>query len=193
MNIRPILYLSLFLCGGLPAAAQQIREPDATVVTRLTPAGEALRRRLLEVAPEPLGESTAAETVVTIQTFGLAGRDEQPQPRAWVQGISGLYQQAFDQQRRFRETAQPIEFERSGLYFRRDLYSATKGLILHRFLDDRLDLGLYKRRYTPGSTALTGTMGWAGVAESSNKSYVLGGGRQVFVGLRLKLDGIFGR
>jgi len=61
------------------------------------------------------------------------------------ENLSGLYEPALFQRQRFRETGQPIEFERRNLYFRQDPYVVIKGLILHRIRNDRIDFGLYQQ------------------------------------------------
>ena len=200
MKIALLLSASLLLCCALPfpGAAQQIKSRDVTnrlSITSPSEAGEALRRRLRSVPAEPLGEQSREESVVRMQTFVLGLPDRcagQGGAKTRWSGLSGLYETALSQRQRFREMARPMEFEGNRLYFRRDLYVTTKGLILHRFWDDRLDIGLYKRRFQPATTLLTGQVGgWCGVGEATNKSYIFSGGRQVFIGVRFKLNHIF--
>ncbi len=158
------------------------------------PTGQVLRRRLLNIHAEPLSDPSREEPLVRIQTTALL----LPNPdlglhkdKTRLADLKGVYDLAADLRLRFRQTARPIEIERGGLYFKQDLYSTTKGVILRSFFKDRLDLGLYKRRYQYSSTDITGRGALPGVAEATNRSYVFSGGRQVFVGVRLKLDNIF--
>ena len=200
MRIAPFLFVSSLLCCALSStsAAQQIESHDPAstppATNALLPTGEVLRRRLLSIHADPLGELSREEPLVRIQTTALL----LPNPDAGLgknktrlADLKGIYDLAADLHLRFRQTARPIEIERGGLYFKQDLYSTTKGVILHSFAKDRIDVGLYKRRYQASSTDITGHMALPGVAEATNRSYVFSGGRQIFVGVRLKLDNIF--
>src|SRR5262245_1638673 len=116
-----------------------------------------MRRRLspptitapVEPAEEPI---LRIKTVVLRLPDPSAGLDKSG---FCLENLSGLYETALLQRQRFRETGQPIEFERRNLYFRQDRYVVTKGLILHRIRNDRVDFGLYQRSFhneaSPGS------------------------------------------
>jgi hypothetical protein len=184
-----LLSASLLLCSSLPAAGQQAG-------SGASPEGAALRRAFLRLPPPSFGELATEEPLVREQTISLRppdadeGRKRTP-AEAWLQGLGTIYDTAVNQRWRFDQTAQPMYFERSGLYFRRDLYSTTKGLVLYHAWQDRFDIGLYKRRLEGASTQVSGSAeqyGWCG---PSNKSFVFSGGRQVYVGLRFNLNKIF--
>jgi hypothetical protein len=199
METAPFLSVSLLLCctWPLPLAAQQIQSRNLTApspVTKSVPAGEVLRRRLLNPLPQPMSEPPREEPLIRLHTFALRlplPDTSRGQAKTKLSGLDDLYDTAAEQRQRFRETAQPMAFECHGIYFRRDLYSTTKGLILHRFLGDRIDIGLYKRRYQNAALPITGRAMSFNFAEATNKSYVFSDGRQIFVGVRFKLGKIF--
>lgn len=186
----PFLFL-LLITGALRASAsaqQSASQPPA--ITRQSFLAEALRRRLSLPPVETPGEPSE-EPILRIQTFALRLPDPDAGPdqsKSWLKGVSGIYDTALFQRQRFRETGQPIEFERGNLYFRQDRYAATKGMILHRFWNDRIDLGFYKRRFQNEASPIRGQALWFGQADSLSSSYLFSGGRQVFLGVRFKLD-----
>lgn len=175
-----------------PSEGRETASPSP--LTGSVPAGEALRRRLLSLRTEPLSRQSGSQFLTFDQRFALkplSWGDGRYQTKATLKGLSSIYVTAYHQRIRFRETGQPMGFERNGVYFRRDLYSITKGLILHRFWDDRVDIGLYKRRYQ-GASLLSGqSIVGFGMADAINHNRGSRSERQVFVGVRLKLDRIF--
>jgi len=199
MEITPFLSVSLLLCCAFSstAFAQQTQSLETTnppSVMSPAPSGEALRRRLLNPTVEPFKKRFGEEMpVIRIETYTFAPRHPDAGHQTWgaFKGLTNLYAVALDQRKRFRETAQPIAIERNGIYFRRDLYSTTKGLILRSFFDDRIDIGLYKRRFQASAAVHTGQPVWCGTDGAGHKSFALSGGRQIFVGVRFKLDRIF--
>jgi len=169
-----------------PAVAQQPATQSPTSV-RQSFMAEALRRRLsspaIETPAPPL-----EELILRIETVAL----RLPDPNAglgrsepWLKSLSGVYETALFQRQRFRETGQPIEFERGRLYFRQDRYVATKGLILYRLWNERIDFGLYKRRFHGEASPSRGQALFFGQAD---RSYLFSGGRQIFFGVRFNLD-----
>lgn len=95
------------------------------------------------------------------------------------------------QHQRFLATGQPMMIDQDGVYFWRDLYSYTKGIMLASFFDDKIDIGLYKRRYVSPETYLTGPPLFDYGAERPGEGPLLSGGRQIFVGVRLDLNRLF--
>jgi hypothetical protein len=178
--------LLLFCFSSIPAFAQQ----SQGTVTLPTFATSSLGKPT-EPPDVQWGESSVVVRINTIALSLPEVKAHQEKPKTGLRALASLTETAIQQHKRFREMGVPMEFEGSGLYFRRDLYGATKGIILRRFFKDRLDVGLYKRRFQPTTTQITGQLWWPGVAEATNKSYVFSGGRQIFVGVRLKLDRIF--
>ncbi len=186
---RAFLFLFSLLIVNSLAFAQPPADQSPSIARQLL-IGETMRRRL-SPPPVEIADELTEEPVLRIQTVALrlpdpdAGLD---QSRSLIEELSGIYATALFQRQRFRETGQPIEFERGNLYFRQDRYVATKGLILHRWWNDRIDLGLYKRRFHGEASPIRGQAMWFGPTDPSGGSYVFSGGRQIFFGVRFKLD-----
>ena len=112
---------------------------------------------------------------LTAKEFGVAWievMDVFPDPDESVQEIVAGYEHALYSPRALR------------------IYD-LRGAVLYHAWQDRIDIGLYKRRLEGANTQVGGSAeqyGWCG---PSNKSFVFGGGRQVYVGVRLNLDKIF--
>jgi len=192
MRSACLLAFSLLLACILSpiAKCQQLesRDQNSDAVKAQPSAAAAMRQRLLDVHSDPIVDQSS-EPLVKIETFALrAPVDAQPaKTGSWLEGISTLYQTASDQRRLFIDTAKTMEIEQGGLYFRRDLYSITKGLIVHSWWGDRIDVGVYKRRLQNSSTHLTG----GGFGQASGRqcnSYIYKDGKEIYVGLRFNLD-----
>jgi hypothetical protein len=149
--MRACALLSLLLIPGVlraPSFAQE-PSPQSPTTKRQSFVEEVMRRRLsLPTITAPV--ETAEEPVLRIETAVLrlpdpnAGMDKSG---SFLENLSGLYETALFQRQRYRETGQPIEFERGNLFFHQDRYVVTKGLILYRIQNDRIDFGLYQRRF----------------------------------------------
>src|SRR5262245_2247933 len=131
---RVYLSLFLFLITGVLRSSVFAQQPatQSPTTTRQSFTAETLRRRLPPPAIEtPVGPSE--EFVLRIETVVLRLPDPRPlQTSPWLKSLSSVYDTALFQRQRYRETGQPIEFERGNLYFRQDRYAVTKGLILYR-------------------------------------------------------------
>src|SRR5262245_46692027 len=148
---RSYAFLSLLIITGAlrPLSLAQEPSPKSPTINRQSFVAEVMRRRLspptitapVETEEEPI---LRVETVVLRLSDPKAGLDKSG---FCSENLSGLYETALFQRQRFRETGQPIEFERRNLYFRQDRYVVTKGLILHRIRNDRIDFGLYQRSF----------------------------------------------
>ncbi|HEU0175073.1 MAG TPA: hypothetical protein VFV58_12510 [Blastocatellia bacterium] len=148
---RACALLSLLLITGAlraPFLAQE-PSPQSPTTKRQSFVADVMRRRLsLPTITAPV--ETEEEPILRIETVVL----RLPDPNAglnksgsYLESLSGLYETALFQRQRFRETGQPIEFERGNLFFHQDHYVVTKGLILYRIRNDRIDFGLYQRGY----------------------------------------------
>ncbi len=192
MRSAYLLAFSLLLACILSPIAncQQLesRDQNNEAVKGQPSVSTAIRHRLLDVRSEPVADQNA-EPLVKIDTFALrAPVDPQlGKTESWLEGISTIYQTAADQKRLFIDTAKTMEIEKSGLYFRRDLYSITKGLIVHSWWGERIDLGVYKRRLANSSTHLTGAGFREGPGQKCN-SYVFQDGKEIYLGLRFNLN-----
>jgi len=184
---RAYTFLSLLIITGvlrLPALAQQPSTPSPTTM-RQSFVGDALRRRLSPPTIEPTEEPILRiETSVYIPPDPNTGLGR---PNPFLKSLSTLYGTALFQRQRFRETGQPIEFERGNLYFRQDRYVATKGIILFRFCDDRIDFGLYKRSFHSEASVARGQAILARPADRLDRDDKSTHERQYFFGLRFKL------
>ncbi len=188
---RAHVFLSLLIITGVLRAsvfAQQPTTPSPTT-PRQSFTAEALRRRLSAPVIET-PDAPAEEPVLRIETVALRLPDPNAglgQPKSWLRNLSSVYDTALFQRQRFRETGQTIEFERGALYFRQDHYAATKGLILYRAWNDRIDFGVYKRRFQGEASPVRGQALWFGLADPLGRNHVFSG-KQFFFGLRFKLD-----
>src|SRR5262245_40018324 len=145
--MRAYAFLSLLIITGAlraPALAQQPTTQSPTI-TRQSHVADVLRRRW----PPPAIE-TPEEPVLRIETVVLRPLDPNAglgAPNPLLKNLSALHQTALFQRQRFRETGMPMEFERGDFYYRQDRYVSTKGVILYRICNDRIDFGLYKRSF----------------------------------------------
>lgn len=186
--MRAYALLSLLIIPGVLRAPSFAQEPSPQIptTTRQSFLAEVMRQRL---APPTITApvETLEEPVLRIETVAL----RLPDPNAGLdksgfclESLSGLYEKALFQRQRFRETGQPIEFELGNLYFRQDRHVVTKGMILYRIRNDRIDFGLYQRGFhNEASPARARDMR----PGPSNRDYDSGDDRQYFFGVRFKL------
>jgi len=148
---RAYALFSLLLITGVlraPSLAQE-QTPQSPTTKRQSFVAEIMRRRF---SPPVIAipEDAAEEPVLRIETVVLrlpdpnAGLDKS---KSYLESLSEIYETALFQRQRYRETGQPIEFERGNLFFHQDRYIVTKGLILYRIRNDLIDFGLYQRRF----------------------------------------------
>lgn len=148
---RAYAFLSLLIITGALRAPSLAQEPlsQPPTITRQSFVAEVMRQRL---SPPTITApvETVEEPILRIETVVL----RLPDPNAGMEksgfclkNLSGLYESALFQRQRFRETGQPIEFERGNLYFRQDRYVVTKGLVLYSIRNERIDFGLYQRSF----------------------------------------------
>src|SRR5688572_820046 len=179
---------SLLLISGIlriPSLAQET-PPQPPTTKNQSFVAEVMRRRLspptitipVETTEEPI---LRIETVVLRLPDPNAGLDKSG---SYLNSLSSLYETALFQRQRFRETGQPIEIETRNAYFRQDRYVVTKGLVLYRIRNDRIDFGVYQRSFhneaAPGyARGLTSS---PGRSESDH-----GDERQYFFGVRFRL------
>lgn len=187
-------FLSLLIITSALRAPTFAQQPaiQSPTITRQSFTAEALRRRLslIETPAEP-PVNPVEEPILRIQTVALrlpnpnAGLNQR---RTWLKDLSGVYDTALFQRQRHRETGQPIEFERGRLYFRQDNYVVTKGLVLYRFWNDRVDFGLYRRSFQGEASPVRARALWIGRGDPAGRSNILSNGRQIFFGVRFNLD-----
>ena len=89
------------------------------------------------------------------------------------------------------EIGYTISLEQNNFYYRRDLISTTKGVILKRFADGRFNVGLYKQCFQ----FLTSPVGFGSFSAhqmiespQTRRFPLTGGGRQVQMTFRINLD-----
>lgn len=186
--MRAFSALSLLLISGVlraPSLAQELSPQSPTTKTQSFVA-EIMRQRLSAPAIPPPDE-TEEEPILRIETVVLRLPDPNAglkKSKSYLQSLSELYETALFQRQRFRETGQPIEIEHGNAYFRQDRYIVTKGLILYRIRNDRIDFGVYQRGFhneaSPGyARGLTSNPG--------RRDADHGDERQYFFGVRFKL------
>lgn len=182
---RSCAFLSLLIITGAlraPSLAQE-PSPQSPTITRQSFVAETMRQRLSHPTITAPVE-TEEEPILRIETVALRLPDPNAgleKSRFCLESFSGLYEEALFQRQRFRETWQPIEFERGNLYFRQDRYVVTKGLILYRVRNDWIDFGLYQR-----SIHNEASPGHARDLRSGSKNNP-GDDRQYVFGVRFKL------
>ncbi|HEY8459058.1 MAG TPA: hypothetical protein VIM99_01690 [Blastocatellia bacterium] len=146
-------------------------------------------RRRLSPPPiiNPIEEEEEEEPILRIETAVLRLPDPNAglkKSHSYIKSLSELYETALFQRQRFFETGQPIEFERGNLFFHQDRYIVTKGLILYRIRNDRVDFGIYQRGFH-GDASLDR---WrAQRADPRHRGEDRGDDRQYFFGVRFRL------
>jgi len=140
----------LLVTGALRASSlAQEPSPQSPTTKNQSFVAEIMRRRL-SLSTITLPIETEEEPVLRVETAVLrlpdpnAGLDKS---KSYLESLSEIYETALFQRQRYRETGQPIEFERGNLFFHQDRYVVTKGLILYRIRNDLIDFGLYQRRF----------------------------------------------
>ncbi len=132
-------------------------------------------------------------TLVSIEVLGLRTGSffKNPvfskTPKTFLEQASDLYKEALFQRRRFEETGQAIEMESHRLYYRRDNYSYTKGIILYKFMNGRMDFGIYRKNFAPASTLLTGKL-TPDFNQGDSNTVLFRNGTRVFFSLRVNLS-----
>src|SRR5262245_20888840 len=183
---RACAFLSLLIITGMmrhPSLAQQASTQSPTVM-RQSFVAEAMRRRSTTTI------ETTEEPILRIETAVFAPRDPNAglgNPNPLLKNLSTLYETALFQRQRFRETGQPIEFERGSLYFRQDRFVATKGIILFRFCEDQIDFGLYKRSFHNEAAPDRAQGLRFSMADPLNREEKFNPERQYFFGLRFRM------
>jgi len=185
---RAYTFLSLLIITGVMRPPSLAQQPSTQSPTNLRQSSmtETLRRR----SPPPEIEKPE-EPILRIETLALRPFDPKARlgkPNPFLKSLSELYNTALFQRQRFRETGQPIEFERGNLYFRQDRYVVTKGIILYRLCNDRIDLGIYQRAFQGEASPARGQAIWYRQADPLNREHKSNDGRQYFFGLRFRLD-----
>jgi hypothetical protein len=186
--IRAYCALSLLLITGVlraPSLAQE-PSPQSPTTKNLSFVAEIMRRRL-SPPTITLPEEAVEEPVLRIETVALRLPDPNAglkQSKSYLEALSELYETAVFQRQRFFETGQPIEFERGNLFFHQDRYVVTKGFILYRIQNDRIDFGLYQRGFhgdaSPDHARATRS-------DPRHRGNDHGDDRQYFFGVRFKL------
>ena len=184
---RAYTFLSLLIITGVMRAPSLAQEPStqSPTIMRQSFVAEVMRRRLspptIETTEEPI---LRIETVVFMPPDPNAGLGK---PNPLLKNLSVLYETALFQRQRFRETGQPMEFERGSLYFRQDRHVATKGIILFRFCNERIDFGLYKRSFHNEAASSRGQPLYPRPADQLNRNDKINHERQYFFGVRFRL------
>ena len=131
------------------------------------------------------------EPVVKIEIVGLRGHffKSLPSPKVSktiIDRATEITHNAYYQRRRFEETGQPIEIDQDHIYYRRDAFSYTKGIILCSLMNGRIDFGLFRKHFSPASTLVTGKMTPYFNQEDSN-ALIFRNGSRIFFSLRVKI------
>ena len=188
----------LFICGlSAPALAQQTDPPSqGQGGTSSSPSAQREPPVLDPSGSGPL-EMISGPTVVLKTTATPLDAEVKPvyllSPKQLWQKAVFFSQRSLEQRQRFLETGQPMMIDQDGVYFWRDLHSYTKGVMLASFFNNKVDVGLYERRYTSPDTNVTGRPLFDYGAERPGEGNIFSGGRQVFVGVRVDLGKLFGK
>jgi hypothetical protein len=182
--------LGSLLIGVVPVLAQDKSSPYKLSIPNLAGSGN---RHQGPAKPglTPDASSLPPESpAIVLQTFATP-LENGPKPfyrlspRELWHKAGRIYETALAQSQRLFETGQPMLIDRDGIYYQRDLYFYTKGVILQNLFDGTLDVGLYHRRYAQTSTTVTGRPLYDAGGYRQGESYVFSGGRQIYVGVRL--------
>jgi hypothetical protein len=171
-------------------------QPSGGYRVTLPTVARSTKNPLVTENQEPVSDEAAAEPGVLLQTYATP-LEETVKPiyrlspkQLWHQAV-GFSRLSQIQRKRFLETGQPMVIDQDGVYLWRDLYSYTKGALLASFFDNKLDIGLYERRYVSPDTIITGRSLFDFGAERPGEGYLFNGGRQIFIGVRLDLGKVF--
>ena len=132
-------------------------------------------------------------TIVKVEVIGLRGlfSKKLPSPKGlvgnFIDTATDLTKDAYFQRKRFDETGQPIVIDRNHIYYRRDNYSYTKGIILWEMFNGRVDFGLYKKHFAPASTLISGKL-TPDLGQQDSPAFLFRNGNRIFFSLRVKLS-----
>lgn len=161
-------------------------------ITKAQNLSQALTGPAKETASEKIIDNGEAP-IISVEVIGLKGNffkytPPPAAPKSLLEKAEAIRKDAEFQRQRFRETGQAIVMEHNRLYYRRDTFSYTKGIILHEFMNGRMDFGLFKSYFSPANTAITGTLFSNYAQPQGNSSVLLRNGGSVFFSLRVKLN-----
>jgi hypothetical protein len=179
-----ILFLVIFYCSSV-SLAQNLSQAISSSQLQ-TPLKTSS-------SPEETPEIDTDSTLASIEVLGLKGTSffKNPTfsktPKTILEKAADLYKEGIFQRRRFEETGQAIEMESNRLYYRRDTYSYTKGIILYKFMNGRMDLGVYRKNFAPAGTFLTGKM-TPDFGQGDSNAVLFRNGSRLFFSLRVNLS-----
>lgn len=180
---RIAIFLTILFYSSNIASAQNLSQAISSQLQTKTPVNTT------EETPEIDSDATLA----SIEILGLRGGSffKNPifskTPKTILEKAADLYKDALFQRKRFEETGQAIEMESNRLYYRRDNYSYTKGIILYKFMDGRMDIGVYRKNFAPAGTFLTGKL-TPDFGQGDSNAVLFRNGSRVFFSLRVNLS-----
>lgn len=181
---RIVILLSIICYYSITASAQNLSQVMASQPSPTT--------NLNTPLPET-PEIDIDSTLVSIEVLGFRNGSffKNPTfskiPKTFLEKAGDLYKEGLFQRRRFEETGQAIEMESHRLYYRRDNYSYTKGIILYKFMNGRMDFGIYRKNFAPASTLLTGKL-TPDFNQGDSNAVLFRNGSKVFFSLRVNLS-----
>jgi hypothetical protein len=139
----PLAFSLLLACILSPIAnCQQLesRDQNSDAVKAQPSAAAAMRQRLLDVHSDPVVDQ-GSEALVKIETFALRAPvdPEPPKTGSWLEGISTIIRQQPINADSFIDTPRRWSLSERSLLPARPLF-ITKGLIVHSWWGDRIDL-----------------------------------------------------
>lgn len=152
-----------------------------------------VQQKTIPIAQNSSSETENDPTLVSVEVLGLRKGSffKNPSltktPKTFLERAGDLYKEGLFQRRRFDETGQPIEMEANHLYYRRDSTSYTKGIILYKFFDGRMDFGIYRRNFAPATTLLSGKLS-PDFGQGDSNAVLFRNGSKVFFSLRVNLS-----
>jgi hypothetical protein len=186
--MRAYYVLSLLLITGVLRATSLAQEPAPQFPTTDNPSLiEEVKSRRWSPPKIAIPIETVEEPILRIETVVLRLPDPNAglkNTKSYLKNLSELYETAVFQRQRFFETGQPIEFERGNLFFHQDRYVVTKGLILYRIRNERIDFGLYQRGFHGEASP---DRARAQRTDPRSRGNDRGDDRQYFIGVRFRL------
>jgi hypothetical protein len=182
--LRILFFITLF--GSIDALAQNVTHMVGTPKNEPAPAA---------TAPASTTPIDLENTLVKIEVIGLRGSffkliTPPPASKGMIGDVidraTEITREAYFQRQRFNETGQPIEIDRDHLYYRRDGYSYTKGIVFCELLKGRIDFGLYRKHFSPATTYLSGKMA-PDFGQQDSDQLLFRNGSRVFFSLRVKI------
>lgn len=143
---------------------------------------------------QPAGEADAEindAPLISIDVVGMRTplfKYEPPpkQKKNLFERAADINRDAIMQRQRFLLTGQAIEIDQDRIYYRRDNFSYTKGIVLLKFMNGKMDLGIFRSNFSPATTLVGGRLG-VDYSQGDSNALLFRNGSRVFFALRMRI------